>query len=200
MPWGVSFGCMLAAEYAVAHPTRVDRLVLHAPPIWGPLHPGVFVLRPASIDAVLGSSARSSLRADLSDLSDPPERLFAANEFLGSNDDAAARFLYYDPTVTPAREALWAEIPDMNMDLARAIVGTERVGLADDVAALALPTLVMIGLWDRHVGVDVAHDLADRLPHGVFRLFEHSAHLIDEEEPERYVTVITDFLRASGQG
>lgn len=196
VPWGVSFGCILAAEYAVTHPSRVDRLVLHAPPIWGPLHPGLSTLRPAAIDAVIGPSARTKLRAALSELSDPLERLFAALEFLNDDEDAASRFLYYDPTVTPAREALWAGIPDFNMDLARAIIGTERIGLADDLAALALPTLVMIGLWDRHVGVDVARDLADRLPHALFRLFEHSAHLIDEEEPERYVTEITDFLRA----
>lgn len=198
VPWGVSFGCILAAEYAVTHPSRVDRLVLHAPPIWGPLHPGVFALRPASIDAGLGNSARSKLRSALNDLTDPLERLSTAIAFLNSDDDAAARDLYYDPTVTPEREALWAGIPDMNMDLARAIVGTERIGLADDLAALDLPTLVMIGLWDRHVGVDVARDLADRLPQGNFRLFERSAHLIDEEEPEPYVTVITDFLRAGG--
>jgi pimeloyl-ACP methyl ester carboxylesterase len=100
--------------------------------------------------------------------------------------------------VTPEHEALWAATPTMNMDLARAMVGTERTGLADDLAALALPTLVMIGLWDRHVGVDVARDLADRLPHGLLRLFERSAHLIDEEEPGRYVAAITDFLRAGG--
>jgi proline iminopeptidase len=195
VPWGVSFGCQVAAEYAVAHPDRVDRLVLHAPPIWGPLHPGVWTLRPASIDAVIGSSDRSKLRAALSELSDPLQRLFAATELL-ANDDAAARFLYHDPTVTPEREALWAATPAMNMDLARAMVGTERTGLADDLAALALPTLVMIGLWDRHVGVDIARDLADRLPHGLLRLFERSAHLIDEEEPGRYVAAITDFLRA----
>jgi pimeloyl-ACP methyl ester carboxylesterase len=46
--------------------------------------------------------------------------------------------------------------------------------------------------------VDVARDLADRLPHGLLRLFERSAHLIDEEEPGRYVAAITDFLRAGG--
>jgi hypothetical protein len=55
----------------------------------------------------------------------------------------------------------------------------------------------MTGLWDRHVGVDVARDLADRLPHGLVRLFERSAHPIDEKEPGQYVAAITDFLRAS---
>jgi proline iminopeptidase len=81
VPWGGSFGCQVAAEYAVAHPDWVDRLVLHAPPIWGPLHPGLWTLRPASIDVVLGSSDRSKLRTALGDLSDPLQRVLLPPTF-----------------------------------------------------------------------------------------------------------------------
>lgn len=122
IPWGVSFGCQLAAEYAVAHPDRVDRLILHAPPIWGPLHPGLWVMRPNAVDTILGPAARAELRTELDGLVDPTEH----------------------------------ETPAMNLEMALALVGTERPELADELAATALPTLVMIGLWDRHVGFDLA--------------------------------------------
>jgi proline iminopeptidase len=194
VPWGVSYGCQLAAEYTVAHPERVARLVLHAPPICGPLHPGPWALRPASIDAVLSPSARAKLRLTLSGMFDPIERMLASTEVLGSSDEAI-RFLYHDTAMTPQRIARSTATPAMNLDLALAVIGTERAELADELAAVAVPTLVMIGLWDHHVGVDIARDLVDRLPDAVLQVFEHSAHLIDEEQPERYVAAITDFLR-----
>ena len=82
--------------------------------------------------------------------------------------------------------------------MARALTGTERTSLADDLAALDLPTLILIGLRDRHVGVNLARSLADRLPRSSLRLFTNSAHLPDEEEPALYVAGIRDFLHNCG--
>jgi proline iminopeptidase len=193
-PWGVSYGCLIAAEYAVAHPERVDRLVLHAPPIAGRLHPGLWSLRPDAVDAVVGAATRASLRAALVDVEDPIERAWAVSDILGGDADAAARFLYHDRgAAAAARHTSAAKLPP-DPEIARALVGAERVGLADDLAALDLPTLIMIGLWDRHVGVDLARSLADRLPRSTLRLFAASAHLPDEEEPDAYVAAIREFL------
>lgn len=191
IPWGVSFGCLLAAEYAVAHPDRVESLILHAPPIWGPLHPGPWALRPNAVDTVLSPAARTGLRQALSGLTDPTERLIASHQALGSSGEDD-RFVYFDPTNKPPDET-----PDMNMEMALALIGTERPELADELAATGLPTLVMIGLWDRHVGFDVARDLSDRLPGSVLRIFERSGHLIDEEQPTEYVQAITDFVQGA---
>ena len=74
----------------------------------------------------------------------------------------------------------------------------QRTDLVDDLAALGLPTLILIGLWDRHVGFDLARSLADRLPRSALRLFTASAHLPDEEEPDAYAAAILDFLHADG--
>jgi proline iminopeptidase len=189
IPWGVSFGCLLAAEYAVAHPERVDRLVLHAPPIWGPLHPGLWALRPHAVETVLNQAARADLRRELDALTDPIERLIAAIQALGASGDSD-RFVYYDPANKPSHET-----PDMNMEMALSLVGKERPELVDDLAATGLSTLVMIGLWDRHVGFDLARDLTDRLPNAVLRIFDRSGHLIDEEQPTEYVQTIADFVR-----
>ena len=197
-PWGVSFGCLIAAEYAVAYPERVDRLVLHAPPIAGRLHPGPWSLRPDAVDAVVGAAMRASLRAGLVDVEDPIEQAWAVSDILGADADAAARFLYHDPgAAAAARHTSAAKLPPPDPEIARALVGAERVVLADDLAALDQPTLIMIGLWDRHVGVDLARSLADRLPRSTLRLFAASAHLPDEEEPDAYVAAIREFLHES---
>jgi proline iminopeptidase len=116
--------------------------------------------------------------------------MIAAMGVLGSSADAA-RFVYYNPVTTPAHDGR-----PMNMELALAVVGTERAELADELAAVGVPTLVMIGLWDRHVGFDMARDLADRLPDAVLRVFQRSGHLIDEEEPDTYIRAIIEFVRA----
>ena len=192
IPWGVSFGCLLAAEYAVAHPDRVERLVLHAPPIWGPLHPGLWALRPHAVDTVLNAPARAELRKALDGQTDPIERVLTSLQALGASGDNDA-FVYFDPANKPAVD----ETPDMNMEMALALLGTERPELADELAATGLPTLVMIGLWDRHVGFDVARDLTDRLPAAALRIFDRSGHLIDEEQPEEYIKAITAFVRGT---
>jgi len=193
VPWGVSFGCRLAAEYAVAHPDRVDRLVLHAPPIVGRLHPGLWSLRPTAIDAVLEPAERTELHKRLEGLTDPIQRMLTATGVLASSPHAG-RFTYYDPTAIPEPEGQESE---MNMELALALVGTERPELADELAATEIPALVMIGLWDRHVGFDIARDLADHLPNAELSIFDRSAHLIDEEQPTEYVEAITKYLRAA---
>jgi proline iminopeptidase len=61
-------------------------------------------------------------------------------------------------------------------------------------SARDIPTLVMIGLWDRNCGVDIARDLAERLPQGQLHLFTRSAHLPHDEEPAEYVQAIHPFL------
>lgn len=191
IPWGVSFGCQLAAEYAVAHPNNVERLVLHAPPVVGPLHPGLWSLRPNAVDTLLAPAERAELRTQLDSLTDPIQRTLTAIGAISSSEHAA-RFFYHDPANMPEPDPA---APEMNLEMALALVGTERPDLADDLTAITIPTLVMIGLWDRHVGFDMARDLADRMPGSVVRIFDRSGHLIDEEQPAEYVEVISTFIR-----
>jgi proline iminopeptidase len=172
--------------------------VLHAPPIAGPLHPGPWSLRPDAVDAVAGPATRAGLRAALTDVDDPIGQVWAASDILAADADATARFLYHDPEAAAARLASSTRLPPSDPEMARALVGAERAGLADDLAALDLPMLILIGLWDRHVGVDLARSLADRLPRSTLRLFAASAYLPNEEEPDAYVAAVGDFLCSGG--
>ncbi|GAA1578899.1 alpha/beta fold hydrolase [Kribbella karoonensis] len=190
VPWGVSFGALLAAEYAVAHSNHVDRLVLHAPPIVDPLHPGLWTMRPGAVDPLLTRAEQTALRTRLDTVTEPLERTVAALGAIAQSENAAA-FFYHDPSNIPADDE---NAPPPNMDVAMALVGNERPELVDDLAALDLPTLILAGLWDRQVGFDVPRDLAARLPQATLEIFQHSAHSIDEEEPARYVESIRKFL------
>ncbi|MEV4266417.1 alpha/beta hydrolase [Kribbella sp. NPDC049584] len=66
--------------------------------------------------------------------------------------------------------------------------------LVDELAALDLPVLILIGLWDRNAGVDACRDLATRLPWAQLQVFDHSAHFPNVEEPERYVGAVAAWL------
>ncbi|MER7244997.1 alpha/beta fold hydrolase [Kribbella sp. NPDC000426] len=190
VPWGVSFGCLPAAEYAVAHSNHVAGLILHAPPIVDPLHPGLWTLRPAAVDPVLTPAERAALRSQLEPLTDPIERTVAAIGAIARSENAAS-FFYYDPANIPADDP---SAPESNMEMAMALVGTERPDLADDLAEVDVPTLILAALWDRHVGFDMPRDLATRLPRATLEIFTDSAHSIADEEPAKYVEVIRTFL------
>ncbi|WP_350281751.1 alpha/beta hydrolase [Kribbella sp. HUAS MG21] len=190
VPWGRSYGCLLAAEYAVAYSNHVERLILHAPPIADPLHPGVWAMRPGAVDPVLTADERVALRAQLDGVTEPIERTVAALGAIAQSANAA-RFFYHDPSNIPPDDE---NAPPANLEMAMALVGTERAGLIDDLAALDMPTLILAGLWDRHVGFDIPRDLATRLPQATLEIFHHSAHSIDEEEPTAYVEAIRKFL------
>lgn len=190
VPWGVSFGCLLAAEYAVAHSNHVDSLILHAPPITDPLHPGLWTMRPGAVDPVLTPDERAALRAQLEGVTEPMQRTVAALGAIAQSANAA-RFFYHDPGNIPPDDE---NAPEPNLEMAMALVGNERVELADDLAALDVPALILAGLWDRHVGFDMPRDLAARLPRATLEIFDRSAHSIDEEQPGEYVEAIRKFL------
>jgi proline iminopeptidase len=190
IPWGVSFGCLLAAEYAVAHSHHVDRLILHAPPIVDPLHPGLWTMRPSAVDPFLTPAEREVLRTQLEPLTDPIERTLAAIGAISQSENAV-NFFYYDTANIPADDP---DAPESNLAMALALVGTERADLADDLAAIDVPTLILAGLWDRHVGFDIPRDLAGRLPQATLEIFDRSAHSIDQEQPTDYVDAIRNFL------
>jgi proline iminopeptidase len=190
VPWGVSFGCLLAAEYAVAHSNHVAGLILHAPPIVDPLHPGLWTMRPAAVDPILMPDERAALRTQLEPLTDPIERTVAAIGAIAQSENAA-NFFYYDPANIPADDPA---TPESNLEMAMALVGTERPDLADDLAAVDIPTLILAALWDRHVGFDIPRDLATRLSQATLEIFTNSAHSIADEEPTKYVESIRKFL------
>jgi proline iminopeptidase len=70
------------------------------------------------------------------------------------------------------------------------------VPLVDDLAALDVPVLVLVGFWDRNAGVDACRDLAARLPRAQLCVFEDSAHFPNVEETDCYVEQIAAFLAA----
>jgi proline iminopeptidase len=187
---GISFGGNLAAEYTVAYPERVDRLILHGTALAGPLTPSTLA---SGFDAVAADDEmRRAIRAAAG------QGPYAVWDVV--DQETTDRFLFHHPEAARKVRALWAESGRRNtgeMQAALAKQPPRPVTLQDQLATLDTPVLVLIGLWDRNAGVDASRDLATRLPRAELRVFEDSAHFPNVEETARYVEEIADFLGAS---
>ncbi|TDW97685.1 proline iminopeptidase [Kribbella sp. VKM Ac-2566] len=185
---GISFGGDLAAEYTVAHPDRVDRLILQGTALAGPLTPSPWG---SGFEAVATSDEmRAAIRTAVAESG--PRGVWEVVD-----RPTIDRFLFQQPAAARRVRELWGESGLINTGEMAAALAKEpprSVPLADELAALDVPVLVLIGFWDRNAGVDACRDLATRLPRAQLRVFDESAHFPNVEEPERYVAEIAAFL------
>lgn len=194
VPVGSSFGGQVAAEYALAYRDRVEKLVLFAPAIWGPLR---CAGRLASLDAIADEPFRARVRAHAGELSHAPGDLgFPDVEPLWREmGSLLPRFMLADPaneaSVVPAPPEIGPCDPAFRDAFPLDLAG-DRL-LIDDLAGLDVPTLIAVGLYDRTVGVDACRDLADRMPDARLEVLARSSHNTIEE-PDLLARLITGFL------
>jgi proline iminopeptidase len=189
---GFSFGGQLAAEYAVAYPDRVDRLVLAAPTIHGPL---ARAARLAGMDAVGDAPFRAMLRAHVAGMapSTAGPGLADLTPMWLAMGDRRANLMFADPARALDAPVL-AAAPDPA--LRPELLDEPRARpLLDDLAEVMVPTLVTVGLYDRMVGVDACRDITDRMSRARLVVLDRCGHNTVEQS-EEHAARITDFLAA----
>jgi proline iminopeptidase len=189
---GISFGGELAAEYTVAYPDHVAGLILQGTGLAGPLTPSPW---PSGFEAVApDDEMRTAIRAAVA--ASGPRAVWDVVD-----RPTVDRFLFHQPATAQRVRELWEQSGLTNTgEMAAALAkGPQRaLPLAAELAAVDVPVLVLVGLWDRNAGVDACRDLATRLPNARLRVFENSAHFPNAEEPDRYVAEIAGFLAPHG--
>ena len=163
---GTSLGGMVAQELALAHPARVDKLVLAC------TTPGGAGAYPMPERTVRLMTNGATLRDFVENALHPDERA-----------ELVERILEHRLATAQAPEA-WA---------AQAAAGAgfdayERVG------SIAAPTLVLHGDGDVVVDPRNADVLAGLLPHASVELFPGTGHLFFWQEPERFARLVGEFL------
>jgi pimeloyl-ACP methyl ester carboxylesterase len=172
---GTSLGGMVAQELALAHPDRVDRLVLVATLPGGP----------RSRPMPLGTTY-----------------LFAAAPFLTSKL-RLQQFVHN--ALGPATRRGRPEIAERLAAAKQASPQSETAWRAQVAAGMLFnplgrqrditqPTLVIHGTADRVVDPGNAGVLADLLPNARVELFHGAAHLLYWEQPRRFARMVTSFL------
>jgi proline iminopeptidase len=189
---GYSFGGTIAAEYALAFPDRVERLVLQAPAHFDAEWMGLVQLH--GFLAVARGELRERVAALLSETGRPAfERSQRAWD--AADAETVDRLLFEDPSAARRNREMWRESGLTNTGaLAKAVFARPPSPLLPRAASIRAPTLVLVGRHDRNVGVDACRDLADVVPHGWLRVFERSAHFPDLEEPAAWTRAVREFL------
>ena len=57
-----------------------------------------------------------------------------------------------------------------------------------------VPTVILAGRYDRICPLTQSTLMSQHIPHARLEIFEHSGHMPQMEEPERYIEVARDFL------
>ena len=167
---GASLGGMVAQQLAVAHPERVDRLVLAC------TTPG-------------GSAAYP--------VPDPTVRLFAETGGL-DRETAIAKFTRNALSAT-ATDGLVQQIVALRLANPQSVAawGAQVAAGAGfegvDLSGIEAPTLVLHGSEDNAVDIRNAALLAERIPGARSQVLE-GGHLFGWEIPDAFATVVGDFL------
>ena len=170
---GHSFGGVVAQQFAVDHSPRLDRLVLmNTAARFGPYL--------EQIARLLGQALRYFPRRQFRRTM---ELLGAAPEFLDAHPNWIQEKVDH-PRCPPAGRGVVARQLRC-LGASRCVAGPSRI---------AAPTLVIASEYDSLVPHCYVRQLADSIPGSRFMLVENCGHSPLDEQPERIVPVIADFL------
>jgi pimeloyl-ACP methyl ester carboxylesterase len=168
---GASLGGMIAQELAVAHPERLDRLVLCC-------------TTPGGADAVPMPQVTVRLFQEAAELEPMVAlRRFVENALGESPPVALVDELFRRRLENPPDPAGWQ---------AQAAAGMAFAGTA--IETISAPTLILHGTADNVIDGGNAALLARRVAGARVELFPGAGHLFFWEEPERFVELVTEFL------
>ncbi len=163
---GTSLGGMVAQELALAHPGRVDKLVLAC------TTPGGARAHPMPDQTVRLLTNGATLRDFVENALEPDSRV-----------ELVERILEHRLATAQPPEAWLAQ--------AAAGAGFDAYERAGSIAA---PALVLHGDGDVVVDPRNAELLAGLLPHASLELFPGTGHLFFWQQPERFVGLVEEFL------
>jgi proline iminopeptidase len=192
--YGFSYGGMVAMGYALAHPTRVRRLILantiHSPEMWQRNHENInreiANQYPEVWEKIL------ALRAEGVRSTDPRvQALYAVHGPL-------VRFYNPDNAINAKGERNESIYPAFVGDDVEFFIGGEVARLPDfrpRLAELAMPTLILAGRYDRALYPAYQAEFARYAPRARFVWMERSGTFSHVEEPDRVMTLVREHCR-----
>ena len=186
---GGSYGGYMALEYTLAHPERVTHLILR--------DTAASHKYEAKAKATALARAKEFPGINEQDLN----RIFAGK--MKSDDDFKQTFAsiapLYDANYNPEKTAAWVDNINFHADTHNYAFSQNipNFDLTDRLAKIEVPTLVIVGRHDWITPLEASEELAAKIPNAELVIFENSGHSPQQEEPEKFVQVVREFLRNS---
>ena len=162
---GISFGGMVAQEFAVTHPERVEKLVLLCTAAGG----AAGASYPLHDDVDLEPAVRADKQVPIFDTRFTPEYL--ANDAFAAT---LAKMLRDREFVPKSDEVRRGEV--MQLEARR------HHDVADRLGRITCKTLVMAGKYDGIASVERCRAIADRIPNSELRVYD-GGHLFIAQDP-----------------
>ncbi|HEY6192738.1 MAG TPA: proline iminopeptidase-family hydrolase [Bacteroidota bacterium] len=188
--FGTSWGTMLAVDYMLTHPAGVRSLILASPALSIPR----WVHDADSLKTTLPDSTRSAIsRHEADGTYDSPEYQSAMMEY----------YHRYVSRTNPWTADIESTLAGLGQSVYMTMCGPseftvtgslkdyDRTGRLHEITT---PTLFTAGRYDEAIPSTVQY-YQSLMPGSRLEIFENSAHLTMQDEPERYVQVVRDFLR-----
>ncbi len=177
---GISQGCAVSIAYAVRHPERVTRLVLHG-----------------------GYATGWQIRGSESERVRRGAMMTLAREGWGQ-DNPAFRQMFtslYLPDATPEQADAWNEMQRLTTSAENAVKLMSVFGEIDVhplLPRVEAPTLVLHSRGDLPVPFEAGRELAASIPGASFVPLDSRNHLILEQEPafEKFVEAVRNFIQS----
>ena len=167
---GLSFGGMIAQEFAVSHPDRLSFLVVGACGSRIPVEVSAAVRARGEVAADIGMAAVVETTL---------ERWFTP-AFMGS------------PAVARVREQLLANDP---RGWAAGWSAISSFDAASRLAGVSVPSMVIAAELDAGTAVPATRAIADAIPGARFTLLAGAPHMMQIECADRFTDQVIDFLR-----
>jgi pimeloyl-ACP methyl ester carboxylesterase len=174
--FGTSQGCAVSIAYAVRHPERVERLILH-----GGFARGRHKRNPEQADTLV-SLIRQGWGSD-----NPAFRQFFTSLFLPDGNPEQMQWFNDLQRITTSPE-----------NAVRIMQATGSVDVSDLLPQVRVPTLVLHGRNDAAIPIDESRRLAAGIPGARFVELETRNHLVLKGEPAwtRLLEEMTAFLKS----
>ncbi len=183
---GGSYGGYLALEYTLTHPERVTHLIL----------------RDTAASHKFEAKAKATALARAKEFPSINEkdlnRIFAGQ--MESDEDFKEVFRtiapLYDANYDANKTNAWIEKIMFHADTHNVAFSQNipNFDVTERLSEITVPTLVIVGRHDWITPLEASEELAELIPHAELVIFENSGHSPQQEENEKFISVIRDFL------
>lgn len=189
---GYSFGGQLAMEFTLRYSEKVHKLILQSPSV-SPYERLAYT-QVQGFRQIVSGGEKVIVEKIAKSKSTIEEKLDKIWDIV--HIDTVDKLLFYNTDNAKDMRHLWAKFGYENTgDMANALnKETRKIELLDNIKNIKNKTLILAGLYDRNVGLDLLRDIHSKIENSKFIIFDKSAHFPDLEEPIKYAKAIHNFL------